>query len=71
MQWSECLLNLLANPDLEVVVRGCVVVRNMMGADRKVAEKLVETQLIDCMQAHIFKAQRKGQNNIISTFAIR
>ncbi len=59
-QWSDCLLNLLANTDLETVLRGCVVVRNMMSSSaREVAERVVETQIMDCMQAHIFKAQRE------------
>ncbi len=59
-QWSDCLLNLLANTDLETVLRGCVIVRNMMSSSaREVAERVVETQIMDCMQAHIFKAQRE------------
>ena len=58
-QWAECLLNLLANPDLDIVLRGTVIVKNMMSAGREIAERIVETQIIDCMQAHVFKAQRK------------
>ncbi len=58
-QWTDCLLNLLANTDLEIVLRGCVVVRNLMRSEKQVAERLVDTQIVDCMQAHIFKAQRE------------
>ena len=59
VQWSECLLNLLANPDLEIVLRGAVIVKNMITSGKETAEKILETQIMDCMQAHIFKAQRK------------
>ena len=55
----ECLLNTLANEDLEIVYRGAVIVQNMVKSGKDVAEKVLETQLMDCMQAHIFKAKRK------------
>eukprot|EP00095_Tigriopus_kingsejongensis_P001782 snap_masked-scaffold225_size250570-processed-gene-1.3 protein:Tk01782 transcript:snap_masked-scaffold225_size250570-processed-gene-1.3-mRNA-1 annotation:"protein unc-45 homolog b" len=56
-QWADCILNLLANPDLDIVLRGVVIVRNMISASKEVAEKVIETQAMDCMQAHIFKAK--------------
>lgn len=56
-QWSDCLLNVLANPDLNIVLRGVVIVKNMINAGKEVAEKVIETQAMDCLQAHIFKAK--------------
>jgi len=53
----ECLLNTLANENLEIVYRGAVVVKNLVSCGKEVAEKVLETQLMDCMQAHIFKAK--------------
>ncbi len=58
-QWNECILNLLANQDLDVVQRGAVIVKNMVACGKDVAEKIIETQIMDCLQAHIFKAQRE------------
>lgn len=58
-QWSDCLLNVLANPDLNIVLRGVVIVKNMINAGKEVAEKVIETQAMDCLQAHIFKAKRR------------
>jgi len=57
IQWSECLLNLLSNPDLDIVLRGVVIVKNMITSGKDIAEKLIETQIMECLQAHIFKAQ--------------
>ena len=59
VQWVECLLNTLANENFEIVMRGAVIVKNMVSSGKDVAEKVLETQLMDCMQAHIFKAKRK------------
>lgn len=56
-QWTECLLNTLANQDLEIVLRGAVVVKNMVEAGKEIAEKVIDTQIMDCLQAHTFKAQ--------------
>ena len=49
----------MANQDLEIVLRGCVIVKNMIASGRDVAEKVIETQITDCLQAHIFKAKRE------------
>jgi len=57
IQWTECLLNTLANEDLNIVIRGCVIMKNMVSSCKEVAEKVLETQLMECMQAHIFKAK--------------
>jgi len=57
VQWTECLLNVLANEDTSIVLRGCVIVKNMVSSCQEVAEKVLETQLMDCMQAHVFKAK--------------
>ena len=59
VQWVECLLNTIANENFEIVLRGCVIVKNMISSGKDIAEKVLETQLMDCMQAHIFKAKRK------------
>jgi len=57
IQWSECLLNALANQDLNIVLRGVFILKNMMSSGKDVAEKIIETQLMECLQAHIFKAK--------------
>jgi tetratricopeptide (TPR) repeat protein len=57
LQWTECLLNTLANEDIEIVLRGCVTVKNLVSCSREIAGKMVETQIMDCMQAHVFKAK--------------
>jgi len=57
IQWNECLLNMLSNPDLDIALRGVVIVKNMITAGKDIAEKLIETQIMECLQAHIFKAQ--------------
>lgn len=57
VQWVECLLNTIANENFEIVLRGCVIVKNMISSGKDIAEKVLETQLMDCMQAHIFKAK--------------
>ena len=59
VQWTECLLNSLANEDLDIVLRGAVIVKNLVSSCKEVAEKVLETQLMECMQAHIFKAKCK------------
>ena len=59
IQWNECLLNLLSNPDLDIVLRGVVIVKNMITAGKDIAEKLIETHIMECLQAHIFKAKCK------------
>ena len=58
-QWNECLLNLLANKDFEVIMRGAVVVDNMVSSDKDVAEKVLATEIMEVLQAHIFRAKRK------------
>lgn len=56
-QWNECLLNLLANKDFEVILRGAVVVDNMVSVDKEVAEKVLATEVMEVLQAHIFRAK--------------
>ena len=55
-QWNECLLNLMANEDVEICLRGCVVTYNMVNADKETAEKVFETQVMEVLQALILKA---------------
>ena len=59
IQWTECLLNVVANENYEIVLRGVVVLKNMVSADKEIGEKVIESQLMDCLQAHIFKAKCK------------
>ena len=42
---------------MEIVLRGVVIVKNLVSSCREVAEKVLETQLMECLQAHIFKAK--------------
>lgn len=51
------MLNTLANPDYNIVLRGAVTLRNMINSSKEVAEKVLETQLMECLQAHIFRAK--------------
>lgn len=50
-------MNVVANQDFEIVLRGIVVVKNLISSCKEVAEKVLETQLMECLQAHIFKAK--------------
>ena len=50
-------MNALANQDLNIVLRGVFILKNMMSSGKDVAEKIIETQLMECLQAHIFKAK--------------
>jgi hypothetical protein len=57
-QWLECLLNLLANEDYEIVLRGAAIAKNMVtvgGADT--AEKVLATEVMEVLQALICKAK--------------
>jgi len=56
-QWTQCLLNLLAHKDVEVVYRGVVTVDNMVNAGPETAEPIMDTQIMDCLQALIAKAK--------------
>lgn len=58
IQWLECILNLLANQDYEVVLRGASVAKNMVtvGGDAT-AEKVLATEVMEVLQALIFKAK--------------
>jgi len=57
IQWNECLLNLLANKDFEIILRGAVIVDNLVQADKEVAEKVLATEIMEVLQAHIFRAK--------------
>ena len=47
-QWNDCLLNLLANTDDEIVLRGAVIVQHMVSVNKEIAEKILETQVNFC-----------------------
>ena len=55
-QWNECMLNLLASEDVEICLRGCVIVLNMVHVDKETAEKVFETQIMEVLQALVLKA---------------
>jgi len=50
-QWNDCLLNLLANTDVEICLRGCVIIQNMVASCKDTAEKVLETQIMEVLQA--------------------
>lgn len=50
-------MNLLANKDFDVILRGLVIINNMVNSDKEVAEKLLATEVMEVLQAHIFRAQ--------------
>ena len=52
-------MNLLANKDFEVILRGAVIVDNMCSTDKETAERVLETEIMEVLQAHIFRAKRK------------
>ena len=57
-QWLECLLNVLANEDYQIALRGAVVVQNMVtigGAET--AEKVLATEIMEVLQALIMRAK--------------
>ena len=55
-QWNDCLLNVLANTDDEIVLRGAVVVQNMVNSCKETAEAVLETQVMEVLQALVLKA---------------
>ncbi len=63
------MLNVVASPDYEIVLRGVVVVQNMIQAGREIAEPIIESQITDCLQAHIARARCKFKK--ISSLLVR
>merc|ERR1712209_335521 len=61
-QWNDCLLNLLANTDDEIVLRGAVIVQHMVAVSKDVAEKILETQVMEVLQALVLKANLDSGN---------
>ena len=61
-QWNDCLLNLLASTDVEICLRGCVIVQNMVASCKDTAEKVLETQIMEVLQALVVKANLDGGN---------
>ena len=55
-QWNDCLLNLIASTDAEICFRGCVIVQNMVASCKDTAEKVLETQIMEVLQALVVKA---------------
>lgn len=61
-QWNDCLLNLLASMDVEICFRGCVIVQNMVASCKDTAEKVLETQIMEVLQALVMKANLDSGN---------
>jgi len=61
-QWNDCLLNLLASTDVEICLRGCVIVQNMVSSSKDTAEKVLETQIMEVLQALVVKANLDAGN---------
>jgi len=61
-QWNDCLLNLLASTDVEICLRGCVIVQNMVASSKDTAEKVLETQIMEVLQALVMKANLDSGN---------
>jgi len=58
IQWLECILNLLANEDYEIVVRGVTVAKNLVTVGGEaIAEKVLATEVMEVLQALIMKAK--------------
>jgi len=55
-QWNDCLLNLLASMDVEICFRGCVIVQNMVASSKDTAQQVLETQIMEVLQALVLKA---------------
>ena len=52
IQWLECILNLLANEDYEIVVRGVTVAKNLVTVGGEaIAEKVLATEVMEVLQA--------------------
>lgn len=49
--WLEALHNLLVNPNRDIQYRGVSIVRNMMGSSKEVAEKLIDTDILEILMA--------------------
>jgi len=57
-QWEECLLGILAAEDVNIGLRGAVVVQNMVTVGgEEVASKLLDGQIMEVLQALIVKAK--------------
>ena len=56
-QWEECMLNLLASKDVEICMRGVVVVGNIVKAGKEAAEPIMNSQAMDVLQALVMKAK--------------
>ena len=61
-QWNECLLNLLASTDVEICYRGCVVVQNLVACSRDLADRVLQTQVMEVLQALVLKANLDAGN---------
>lgn len=58
--WLEIIQNLLANPNKDVQFRGVCVVRNLIECSKEVAEKLIETNIMEILLALTTLEELKG-----------
>lgn len=49
--WLDAMRNLLANVNRDIQYRGVNIARNMMSSNREVAEKLIETDILEILMA--------------------
>lgn len=58
--WLEKIQNLLANPCKDIQIRGICVVKNLMECSKEVAEKLIETNIMELLMALTTVEELKG-----------
>merc|ERR1712227_371339 len=61
-QWESCFLNVLCSQDYDIVYRGVVAIANMIEAGKDVADKMMDTKVLDVCQALIIKANMDSSN---------
>lgn len=61
--WLDAIHNLLANANRDVQYRGVNIVRNMIDSSKEVAEKLIETDVLEILMA-LLKIEDDKKNDI-------
>lgn len=60
--WLEKIQNLLANPNKDIQFRGVCVVKNLIECSKEVAEKLIETNIMEILMALTTVEELKGSS---------
>ncbi|KAL3889632.1 hypothetical protein ACJMK2_001968 [Sinanodonta woodiana] len=50
-QWYEIMLSLIATENPEIMHRGCYILKNLIYAEKEIAEKVLEGQLMEALMA--------------------